>query len=103
MVSPSDNRHVADILNRRCVECHRDGEIAPFSLASYRDTLGWESTMAEVIQEGRMPPWTANPAHGIFRNDARLTDDEKATLLTWIENGCPEGDPADLPESPRFS
>jgi peroxiredoxin len=96
------SRHVADILNRRCVECHREGEIAPFSLTSYRDTIGWESTMAEVILDERMPPWSANPAHGAFRNDARLTDDEKATLLAWIENGCPEGDPADLPAPPQF-
>jgi peroxiredoxin len=96
-------RHVAEILNRRCVECHREGEIAPFTLGSYADVLGWESTIAEVIQEERMPPWSANPSYGHFANDARLTSDEKAILLTWIDNGCPEGDRADLPEPPQFT
>ncbi|MEZ6052777.1 MAG: redoxin domain-containing protein [Planctomycetaceae bacterium] len=95
--------HVADILNRRCVECHRDRQIAPFSLATFEDTQGWEAMMAEVIEEERMPPWTANPAHGSFRNDARLTDSEKETLLTWIRNGSPLGDESAIPEPPQFA
>lgn len=95
--------HVADILNRRCVECHRDGEIAPFTLNSYDDVAGWEGMIAEVVEEGRMPPWNANPRYGHFANDARLTPEEKATLLTWIENGCPLGDPAQIPDPPVFA
>lgn len=95
--------HVAEILNRRCVECHREGQIAPFSLSSFEDTQGWEFMMAEVIKEGRMPPWYAHPDHGQFRNDARLTPDEKATLLTWIENGCPLGDESAIPDPPQFA
>ena len=95
--------HVADILNRRCVECHRDGQIAPFSLSTFEDTQGWEAMMAEVIQEERMPPWYANPNHGQFRNDARLTSEEKETLLTWIKNGCPKGDESAIPDPPQFA
>ncbi len=95
--------HVADILNRRCVECHRDGQIAPFSLSNFEDTQGWEAMITEVVEEGRMPPWYANPAHGKFRNDARLTADEKDTLLTWIENGCPLGDESTIPDPPQFT
>lgn len=93
---------VADILNRRCVECHRDGQIASFPLTSYEEAAPWAETIAEVVTDGRMPPWYANPEHGRFRNDARLTDDEKDTLLTWIRNGCPEGDPSELPAPPKF-
>lgn len=95
--------HVAEILNRRCVECHRDGEIAPFSLTAYDDIAGWEGMIAEVIEEGRMPPWNANPAYGHFANDARLTDAERQTLLTWIENGCPLGDADAIPAPPQFA
>ena len=95
--------HVADILNRRCVECHREGEIAPFSLTSFEDVAGWEGMIAEVVGEGRMPPWNANPKHGHFANDARLSDKEKETLLTWIENGCPLGDRDEVPPAPQFA
>ena len=69
--------HVAEILNRRCVECHRDGEIAPFSLTSFEDIAGWEAMIAEVVTENRMPPWTASPEYGHFSNDARLTPRRK--------------------------
>lgn len=96
-------RDIAAILNRRCVECHRPGEIAPFSLAEYEDVVGWEDTIMEVIEDRRMPPWFANPAHGDFRNDARLGEEEKQLLFTWLENGMPEGDPNDLPDPPRFA
>lgn len=95
-------KHIAPLLNRRCVECHRAGEIGPFPLTSYDEVAGWEAMMLEVVEENRMPPWFANPAHGEFRNDARLTSEEKELLKTWVANGCPEGDPADLPAPPEF-
>ncbi|MCG8652929.1 MAG: redoxin domain-containing protein, partial [Pirellulales bacterium] len=95
-------RHIAPIFNARCVTCHREREIAPFTLTGYEDILGWEDTIAEVIDDNRMPPWFANPDHGQFSNDARLTDRERELIYTWIDNGMPEGDPADLPEPPKF-
>ena len=93
---------ISRILNKRCVECHRSGEIAPFALARYEDVIGWEDTILEVIADNRMPPWFASPKHGTFSNDARLTDDEKNLLRTWIKNGMPEGDNSKLPEPPKF-
>lgn len=95
-------RHIAPIFNARCVECHRAGEIAPFPLTSFEETVGWESTIAEVVRDDRMPPWNANPEFGHFKNDARLSADEKQLIRTWIENGCPEGDASDLPPQPAF-
>lgn len=95
-------KHIAAIFNASCVECHRDGELAPFTLTSYEDIIGWEDTILEVIDENRMPPWFANPEHGEFKNDCRLSDEEKDTIFRWVENGMPEGDPADLPEPPHF-
>lgn len=50
-----------------------------------------------------MPPWHADPAHGKFANDRRLSDADRATLQAWIDQGCPEGDPADLPAPRRFT
>jgi hypothetical protein len=49
-----------------------------------------------------MPPWHANPTHGEFLNDSRLSEQEKRLIATWVENGCPEGDPADLPAPQSF-
>jgi peroxiredoxin len=95
-------KHIAPILNARCVECHRTGEIGPFTLSSYEDVLGWEQTILEVVGENRMPPWNANPEYGHFKNDPRLTDAERELLRNWVANGMPEGNPEDLPPSPEF-
>jgi peroxiredoxin len=97
------SKHIAPIFNARCVRCHREKEIAPFTLTSYDDVLGWEDTILEVIADNRMPPWFANPEHGQFANDARLSSEERELIATWVENGMPEGDPADLPQPPQFT
>ena len=95
--------HIASILNNRCVECHRDGQIAPFTLTSYDDVVGWEDTILEVISDNRMPPWFANPKHGEFLNDARLSENEKQLIATWVENGMPAGDLNQAPPAPQFA
>lgn len=106
-VTPSGSitftRHIAPIFNNHCMRCHREGEIAPFNLTSYKDVIGWEDTIMEVIEEERMPPWFANPEHGEFANDPRLTPEQKDLIFAWIENGMPEGDPNDLPSPPQFT
>ncbi len=95
-------KEVSRILQAHCVSCHRPGEIGPFSLTDYRAASGWSSMIAEVVDEGRMPPWLASPEHGKFANDARLSDAEKKTIRDWVAAGAPEGKPADLPPPPRF-
>lgn len=97
------SNQISRIFNKRCVECHRDGEIAPFSLTSYDDVIGWEDTILEVIDQNRMPPWYANPDHGEFANDARLDNEEKELIAKWVENGMPEGDASMLPSPPEFA
>ena len=97
------SKQISRLLAERCVRCHRADEIAPFPLTSYDDAVGWAPTVREVVQEGRMPPWFANPAHGKFANDARLSDAEKQLIYDWVDNGCPEGDRRDLPEPPTFT
>jgi peroxiredoxin len=90
-------RDIAPILNRRCVSCHRPGQIGPFSLRTYREAAGRAGAIAEAVEERRMPPWHADPRFGKFANDARLADREQGLILDWTRRGCPEGDPADLP------
>ena len=97
------SKQVSRILNGRCVECHRAGQVAPFPLTTYEEVAGWSEMIREVVELGRMPPWYADPKFGHWANDARLTDDEKQTLLTWVKNGSPEGDSKDLPEPPNFA
>ncbi len=96
------SRDIAPILNNRCVECHREGEIAPFSLTNYDEVVGWAETIDEVVREQRMPPWHANPKYGHFKNDRGLSEQEKKLIYQWVKNGAPEGNPDDLPPAPKF-
>lgn len=95
--------HIAKILNNNCVNCHRPGEIGPFSLTSYNEAVGWAEMIAEVTSDGRMPPWHASPEHGKFRNDMRLSTEDKKLIEDWVAYGAPEGDPKQLPETPKFT
>ena len=90
-------KHIVPLLQERCVGCHREGQIGPFTLTEYADVAAWADMCLEVIDEGRMPPWQADPAHGEFLNDARLSPEEKTLFRQWVEAGVPEGDPADCP------
>jgi hypothetical protein len=93
---------VARIVQDRCQSCHRPGQVAPFSLRSYDDARSHAAMIAEVVEDRRMPPWHADPRHGRFRNDRHLSPRERATLLAWVEQGTPLGDPSALPPPATF-
>lgn len=92
------SNQISRLFQKRCVECHRDGDIAPFSLTNFEEVAGWGETIAEVIEDNRMPPWHANPKHGHFANDRHLSQEEKQLVYQWVADGTPEGDPKELPE-----
>ncbi len=95
-------RQVARILQKNCQSCHRPGQIGPMALLSYDDAAAWSETIREVLQDGRMPPWRADPRYGKFANDRSISKEDRATLLAWIEQGCPKGDDKDLPPPRQF-
>jgi peroxiredoxin len=96
-------KDVAPIMQKHCMSCHREGQIGPFALTEYADVAAWSDTMLEVIDAGRMPPWHADPAHGEFLNEARMSEHEKAVFRQWVKAGVPEGNAADLPAPVQFS
>jgi hypothetical protein len=93
---------VAAILQKNCQECHRPGQIGPFSLLTYDDAVAWADTIREVIEDQRMPPWYADPRYGHFANDRRLGPEDRKTLLGWLHNGTPKGNDKDLPPPRKF-
>jgi peroxiredoxin len=95
--------NVASIIQAKCQECHRPGEAGPFPLMTYQHAKSWSAMMREVVAEDVMPPWHAVSAHGHFQNDRRLTKAEKASLLAWIDQACPEGDPKLSPPPRKFT
>lgn len=96
-------KQVARVLNQHCVECHRPGEIGPFSLTDYADVTGWGDTILQTIDAGRMPPWNARPDIGHFRNARSMSDADKQVLRDWVDAGMPYGEEKDLPPRPEFA
>ncbi|HYP29579.1 MAG TPA: DUF3471 domain-containing protein [Blastocatellia bacterium] len=97
------NKHVAPILFRNCTQCHRAGEIAPMSLMTFKEARPWARSIKEKVVTREMPPWHADPKHGEFSNDARLSEEEVDTIAAWVDGGAKEGDAKDLPPAPRYS
>ncbi|HMV66198.1 MAG TPA: hypothetical protein PKA64_05065 [Myxococcota bacterium] len=96
---------VRPIFEHRCNACHREGGLAPFSME--HDPAAWASgpppwvdEAVDSIVQGRMPPWKPSTDCAPIVGERVLTDDERATVLAWADNGFPEGDPADYVPPP---
>ena len=95
--------HVAPVLYDNCAGCHRPGQVAPMSLLTYKDARPWAKSIRNVVTERSMPPWFANPEHGDFVEDSRLSEEQIATIQNWVEAGAPAGDLSKAPQAPEFS
>ncbi len=91
------------ILQKRCQGCHRPGEVAPMPLLVYEQARPWAKAIRSAVVQKRMPPWFADPAHGEFLNDRRLSKAETDTLVSWVDSGALEGDPKDGPPPLKFT
>jgi mono/diheme cytochrome c family protein len=103
VASPTFDKDIAPVLYKNCAVCHRPGEVAPFSLLTYRDTGKRAKQIARVTGERIMPPWKAEAGFGQFANDRHLTPEQIALFQDWAEAGAPEGQSADLPSAPKFT
>lgn len=102
-------KDVLPILQENCQDCHRpsgknmSGMIAPMSFMSYDEARPWAKAIARVVDSKEMPPWHASTAtHGVFRNERTLTEVEIDTILQWVEQRAPRGNPKDAPEPKDF-
>jgi hypothetical protein len=86
-----------------CVECHRPGQVAPFSLLTYRDAAKRAKFMAKTVRQRLMPPWSPDGPENMFLDERRLSDSEIATIVAWAEGGAGEGDPSLAPAPPADS
>ena len=102
-------RDIAPILQRSCQNCHRPESVAPMSLLTYQDARRYATRIKERTQlrdrMGVMPPWFVEKDIGIqdFKNDISLSEEDIATIATWVDSGTPEGDPADMPPQRVFA
>jgi len=98
------NKDIAPIFQKSCQNCHHPGTAAPMSLMTYNDTRPWARAIKDRVLRREMPPWHLDKTVGIrqYKNDISLTDDQMATIVKWVDNGAPQGDPGELPKPLDF-
>jgi hypothetical protein len=92
------HRDVSRIVQAKCQGCHRPNDIAPFPLMEYSDAWGRALAIKSAIERRIMPPWKPVEGHGRFKGSYGLTEEERLTILSWIDADTPEGDASDAPE-----
>lgn len=100
---PTWAENVACILYSRCTSCHNPAGIAPFSLMNFADASGAAMGILDAVQNKRMPPWPPDADYRSFAHERVLTDTEKQILIDWVNNGSPQGDPANAPVPPVYT
>src|SRR4051812_44540844 len=74
---PTFNKDILPLLQQKCQECHRPGEVAPMSFMTYGETRPWAKAIKESVLNRKMPPWFADPEFdGHFTNERRLTPEQ---------------------------
>jgi hypothetical protein len=96
------NKDVLPVLEKRCQECHRPGEIAPMSFMTYEAARPWAKAMKAAVLTKKMPPWFAEEGTLPLANDRTLTPSEMQTIVAWADGGAAEGDAKDKPAPRTF-
>ncbi len=94
---------IANLLNQKCVTCHRPGETGPMSFVGYENAKKYSKMIAFTTGKGKMPPWKTIPVDLEFADDNHLSKEEIEMLASWSENGAPIGDKNAIPPTPEFA
>jgi hypothetical protein len=87
------SENIRPIIENRCLQCHRDGGIAPFALANFEQTKTFSGMIIEAIKTRKMPPWGAKDDGSCqsFHNSMWLSKNEIDTFQKWINQKTSEG------------
>src|SRR5215471_8066373 len=96
--NPTFTKDVLPIFQKACQDCHRPGQMAPFSLVDYESARPWVRSIKEKVVSRYMPPWHLDRAIGEYDADPSLTDEQIAIVAKWVDNGAPRGNPQDAPK-----
>jgi hypothetical protein len=85
---------IKPLVDGKCVRCHQQDGIAPFTLVDYEDVKAHSGFALLAIDQRIMPPWKAAAGCNDYLGDFSLSDDEIQLFHDWVEQGTLEGDPA---------
>src|SRR5260370_13643025 len=101
--NPTFTKDVLPIFQKSCQDCHRPGQMAPFSLITYEDARPWARSIKDKVVSRYMPPWHLDRTIGEYSPDPSLSDAEVDTIARWVDTGAPKGDAKDAPKPRVFA
>lgn len=98
-------KDVGRIINENCVVCHREGGIGPMQLTNYDQVRPWAPLIQLKVANREMPPYAYDHDIGIqdLEGDWRLAQEDIDTIVAWVNQGAPFGDPelsVEMPDLP---
>ena len=79
------SQDIQPIFADHCVQCHRAGGMAPFSVETFEQARPWAKSIARAVANKDMPPFGAGGPIGKWVDDPRLTEDEIAAVVAWTD------------------
>lgn len=95
-------RDIAPLLYTHCIECHRPGTSAPFSLITFEDARQRARLLATAVAAHVMPPWQPDNQTGTFAGERRLSQKDIETFARWVSDGVQQGNSSETPAPPTF-
>jgi Redoxin len=89
---PTYGRDIAPIVARTCKHCHFREPAGGITLAGLADLQEHAAMIAEVVGNGRMPPWRAAGSGVVFQNHRALSASDRETVRAWLLAGLPRGE-----------
>lgn len=83
---------LAPIFEENCQPCHRPGGNTPFPLTSLKEIKRKRKTIKEVLFQRVMPPWMADIHYSNILDAPKITDEERAKIIWWLDHDMPSGD-----------
>ena len=103
IIAQNDYNYVAPIFYKRCTSCHHVNGGAPMSLMSYAEIVPYTSPIETYLTAGKMPPWAPDTTYTRFLHERIISKAEKDSIIAWIINGAPEGNPSLAPVAPTYA
>lgn len=97
------SEHIAPIIYKNCVSCHRQGEAGGFNLLTYKDVTERAQLIKYVTTTRFMPPWPADATYSHFIDEKVLQDNEIEMISKWVDKGCAIGDSLRIPPLQDFT
>ena len=94
--APTYYEDIQPMLARRCVRCHREGNIAPFSLEELDQVRSIAPAALHAMESGSMPPWPPSTECRHYANERLISQQEVALFAAWVEAGSPAGERNDV-------